>query len=116
MLYYAVKVLLSAVLIVFVTELAKRSTLAGALVASLPLTSVLAFVWLYWDTRDAAKVADLSIDIFWLVIPSLALLVALPLLIRLGWDFWSSLFAAMAVTIVCYGATVVVLRRFGVGA
>jgi hypothetical protein len=116
MVYYAVKVLLSAVLIVLVTELAKRSTLAGALIASLPLTSVLAFVWLYWDTRDAAKVADLSIDIFWLVIPSLALLVALPLLIRLGWGFWSSLFAAMAVTIVCYGAAVVVLRRFGVGA
>ena len=116
MVYYAVKVLLSAVLIVLVTEIAKRSTLAGALIASLPLTSVLAFVWLYWDTRDAAKVAGLSIDILWLVIPSLALFVALPLLIRLGWGFWSSLVASMAVTIVCYAATVVALHRFGVGA
>ena len=116
MVYYAVKVLLSAVLIVLVTEIAKRSTLAGALIASLPLTSVLAFVWLYWDTRDAARVAGLSIDIFWLVIPSLALFVALPLLIRLGWGFWSSLFASMAVTVACYAVTVVALRRFGVGA
>jgi hypothetical protein len=73
MVYYAVKVLLSAVLIVLVTEIAKRSTLAGALIASVPLTSVLAFVWLYWDTRDAARVAGLSIDIFW-GYPSLAFL------------------------------------------
>jgi hypothetical protein len=116
MVYYAVKVLLSAVLIVLVTEIAKRSTLAGALIASVPLTSVLAFVWLYWDTRDAARVAGLSIDIFWLVIPSLALFIALPLLIRLGWGFWSSLVASMAVTVACYAATVVILRRFGVGA
>jgi hypothetical protein len=116
MVYYAVKVLLSAVLIVLVTELAKRSTLAGALIASLPLTSLLAFVWLYWDTRDASRVAGLSIDIFWLVIPSLALFLALPLFIRLGWGFWSSLLAASAVTVACYGAMVVVLRRFGVGA
>jgi hypothetical protein len=112
---YAIKVLLSAVLIVLVTELAKRSTVAGAVIASLPLTSLLAFVWLYWETRDASRVAGLSVDIFWLVIPSLALFLVLPYLIRLGWGFWISLVAAMAVTVACYGATVVALRRFGAG-
>jgi hypothetical protein len=113
MIYYAAKVLLSAVLIVLVAEVAKRSTWAGALIASLPLTSLLAFVWLYWDTRDATRVAGLSIDIFWLVIPSLALFVVLPLLIRLGWGFWVSLIAAMAVTVACYAVTVAALRKFG---
>src|SRR6478672_6167432 len=108
---YAIKVLLSALVIVFVTELAKRSTLVGALIASLPLTSLLAFVWLYWDTRDASRVAGLSIDIFWLVLPSLALFLVLPYLIRLGWGFWISLLAAMAATVVCYGVTVVALRK-----
>ena len=112
---YAIKVLLSALVIVFVTELAKRSTLVGALIASLPLTSLLAFVWLYWDTRDASRVAGLSIDIFWLVLPSLALFLVLPYLIRLGWGFWISLLAAMAATVVCYGVTVVALRKFGSG-
>ncbi|HYL18803.1 MAG TPA: DUF3147 family protein [Burkholderiales bacterium] len=112
---YAIKVLLSAVLIVLVTELAKRSTLAGAVIASLPLTSLLAFVWLYWDTRDASRVAGLSVDIFWLVIPSLALFLVLPYLIRLGWGFWSSLLTAMVATVACYGLTVLALGKFGSG-
>jgi hypothetical protein len=113
MIYYAVKVLLSAIVVVAVSEVAKRSTLAGALIASLPLTSILAFVWLYSETHDVERISGLSIDIVWLVIPSLALFATLPLLIRLGWGFWWSLLAAIAATAVCYAATVALLRRFG---
>jgi hypothetical protein len=111
---YAIKVLLSALVIVAVTELAKRSSFIGALVASLPLTSLLAFIWLYWDTGDAARVSGLSISIFWLVIPSLALFLMLPLLLRLGWGFWLSLLGATGATVVCYGVMVTVLERLGV--
>jgi hypothetical protein len=112
---YALKVLISAVIVVAVSELAKRSTLIGALVASLPLTSLLAFVWLYWDTGDSVRVASLSTGIFWLVLPSLVLFLALPLFLRLGWTFWLSLLAASALTVASYGVTVALLRRLGVG-
>ena len=115
MVYYALRTLISAVILVAVAEIAKRSTVVGALVASLPLTSLLAFVWLYRDTHDVAKISSLSLDIFWLVLPSLALFLVLPYLIRLGWGFWISLLAAMAATVVCYGVTVVALRKFGSG-
>ena len=91
MLYYLLKVAISALIVVAVAEIAKRSSLSGALVASLPLTSLLAFVWLYLDTGDTAKVSSLSTGIFWLVLPSLALFLVLPLLLRLGWGFWSSI-------------------------
>ena len=111
---YVIRVLLSALVIVAVTELAKRSSLLGALVASLPLTSLLAFVWLYRDTGDVARVSSLSINIFWLVIPSLPLFLILPLLLRLGWNFWFSLLGATGATVVCYGVMVTVLERFGV--
>lgn len=111
---YAIKVLISALVIVAVTELAKRSSFVGALVASLPLTSLLAFMWLYWDTGDATQVSSLSVNIFWLVLPSLALFLVLPLLLRLGWGFWLSLLGAIGVTVVCYAGMVAVLRRFGV--
>jgi hypothetical protein len=116
MTYYAIKVLISAALVVLISELAKRNSLLGALVASLPVTSLLAFVWLYWDTGDAARVSSLSIDIFWLVIPSLALFLILPLLLRMGWGFWLSLLAALAVTAACYGLLFFVLRRLGMRA
>jgi hypothetical protein len=111
MIYYAVKTLLSALIIVAIAEIAKRNTIAGALLASLPLTSLLAFIWLYWETHDTARIASLSIDIFWLVIPSLALFLALPLFIRLGFSFWLSLLAAIALTAACYAGLFWVLRR-----
>lgn len=114
MLAIAVKVALTAVLVVAISELAKRSTLAGAILASLPLTSLLAMVWLYVDTGDGHKVADLATGIFWLVLPSLALFVALPLMLRSGWPFGLSLAAGSALTVACYFVMLALLRRFGI--
>ncbi|MGH8528257.1 MAG: DUF3147 family protein [Nevskiales bacterium] len=113
MTYYAVKLLLSAVVIVLISELAKRNTLAGALLASLPLTSLLAFIWVYWETRDAARIATLSLDIFWLVFPSLALFLVLPWLLQRGTNFWLALPLACAVTAMCYLGMLQMLKLRG---
>jgi len=113
-LYYSIKILLSSLIIVAVSEIAKRSSLLGALLASLPLTSLLAFVWLYLDTGDVQKVSDLSSDIFWLVLPSLALFLVLPLLIKMGWGLWLSLAVAMLVTAACYGVMLLLFKQFTV--
>ena len=114
MLYYTIKILLSSLIIVAVSEIAKRSSLLGAALASLPLTSLLAFVWLYLDTGDVQTVASLSSDIFWLVLPSLALFLVLPLLLKMGWGFWLSLAAAMLVTAACYGVMLLLFKQFSV--
>lgn len=102
MLAYVVKVALTSVLVVAISEVSKRSTLLGALLASLPLTSLLAIVWLWHDTRDAARVAELTSDIFWLVLPSLLFFVVLPSMLRGGFQFWPSLAAASAATVAAY--------------
>ncbi len=114
MLNYAIKIAVSALVLVAVSELAKRSTFLGALLASLPLTSLLAFVWLYLDTGDVQKVSALSLNIFWLVLPSLALFLLLPLLVKFGWGFWLSLSLSMAATAGCYAIMVAVFKQFGV--
>jgi hypothetical protein len=105
---FAVKVALSALVI------AKRSPLWAAALASLPLTSLLAFVWLYLDTGDAMRVATLAQGIFWLVLPSLVLFVALPLLLRAGWAFWPGLALASAATALAYAAMTWLLSRLGI--
>lgn len=115
MLYYTVKVLLSALVIVAVSEIAKRSTAFAAFVASLPLTSLLAFVWLRIDGEEPMKIAELSAQIFWLIIPSLVLFPALPLLVRYGFGFWTSLGLSIGATAGAYLMMVPVLRRMGVG-
>ncbi|HEY0663499.1 MAG TPA: DUF3147 family protein [Thiobacillaceae bacterium] len=111
---YVLKVALSALVIVAVTEIAKRSTLAAAALASLPLTSLLAFVWLYLDTGDAQKVAALSGSIFWLVLPSLLLFVLLPILLRHGWGFWAGLAVSCAATALAYLGTIRLLAALGI--
>ena len=114
MLYTAIKVLVTAVLVVAISEVAKRSTVFGGILASLPLTSLLAFIWLYGETGDTAKVASLSYSVFWYVLPSLVLFIVLPLLLARGFDFWLSLLIACAVTFGAYALMASLLTRFGV--
>jgi hypothetical protein len=114
MVYSAVKVLLTAVLVVAIAEAAKRSTVLGGIIASLPLTSVLAFIWLYGETGDTQKIADLSTSVFWYVLPSLVLFIALPMLLGRGVGFWLSLMIASALTFAAYLLMTAILARLGV--
>lgn len=115
MLYYALKVIVSAALIVAISEIAKRSTAFAALVAALPLTSLLAFIWMRLEQSPSERIAEVSAQIFWLVIPSLLLFLLLPLLLRHGVGFWISLGLSVAGTAGCYAAILPLLRRMGVG-
>lgn len=114
MLASLIKVAITAILVVAVSEVAKRSSLAGAVLASIPVTSVLAMIWLYADTGDAEKVADLATGIFWLVLPSLVLFIALPLMLRAGWAFAPSLAIACGLTVAAYFLMLALLQRFGI--
>ena len=112
---FLVKVLVSALLVAAVSEVARRSSLLGAVLASLPVTSLLAFIWLYRETGDVQKVAALSSDILWLVLPSLLLFALLPLLLRQGWNFWLSLATACTATAVAYGLATWLLKLVRAG-
>jgi hypothetical protein len=111
---YAVKVLAAAVVVVAVAELGKRSSFWGALLASLPLTSLLAFIWLYIGTGSTQSVAALSQSIFWLVLASLPLFLVLPYLLRSGIAFWPSFGVACALTVGTYIGLMWALDRIGV--
>ena len=111
---FGAKILVTVAVVVAVSEIAKRSSFWGAVLASLPLTSLLAFVWLYAETGNAQAVAALSQSIFWLVLPSLPLFVLLPLLLRAGWTFWPSLGVACLATVGAYFGMVWLLERVGI--
>ncbi|MDF9392573.1 MULTISPECIES: DUF3147 family protein [Methylococcus] len=114
MLYYAIKLAISVFVLVAITEIAKRSALFAALVASLPLTSLLAFIWLYCDGAPAVQIAELSSRIFWLVLPSLLLFLLLPLLLKHGLGFWTSLTLSSAITALAYLGLMMLLRFSGI--
>ena len=114
MAYYVFKVAISALLIVAIAEISKRSSFIGALLASVPLVSVLAMVWLYVDTRDSDKVAALASSVFWLVLPSLALFIALPLMLKQGYNFYLSMGLSILITIGCYWLMITLLNQAGI--
>lgn len=114
MAYYLVKITVTTLLVVIISEISRRSTLIGAILASVPLVSVLAMLWLYVDTGSVVKVTQLARSVFWLVLPSLALFIVLPLLLKNGVNFYVSMAASIAVTITCYWILIRFLLLYGV--
>ena len=114
MAWYIVKVIITALLVVLISEISKRSSLIASILASVPLVSVLAMIWLYVDTKDTSKISALSTGIFWLVIPSLALFVTLPVLLKKEINFYISISASIAITVICYYLMIIILGRFGI--
>lgn len=101
--YFLIKTLITALIVAAVSELSRRYTLWAALLVSLPLTSILAFIWVYWDTKDTSKIIELSYSVFWLVLPSLAFFLILPFLLKQGLAFPMSMIGAVAATAAFYG-------------
>ena len=113
MTYYLVKLLLSAGLIVAISEISKRSGYLGGLIASLPLVSLLAIGWIWFETHDAAKIADFSRSVFWFVLPSLLFFILLPwLLPKVG--FYLALTIACLATAAGYAVMALALARAGI--
>jgi hypothetical protein len=113
MLYLAVKAAISGVIIAIVSELAKRYPGFGALVASLPLVSVLGMIWLWRDKPDAANMAAHAEATFWYVLPSLPMFLLVPALLRSGMHFWLALALGCTLTITLYLLMVWAGPRFG---
>jgi hypothetical protein len=115
MLYLIIKAAVSGMIVAAVSEIARRYPGWGGLVASLPLTSLLAMIWLYRDSGgDAGKVAELSISTFWFFLPSVPLFLALPALIRSGVPMWMSMTIVVAVTLALYAGWFWAAPRFGI--
>ena len=114
MVYLLVKAMLSALIVVAVAEIAKRSPGYGALLASLPLISVLGMIWLWRDKPDAANMAAHVEATFWYVLPSLPMFLLIPALLRNGMSFWAALLIGCALTMLLYLAMTWAAPRFGI--
>lgn len=114
MVYYIIKVLLSSVIIVTISEVSKKSSLIGGILASLPLVSILGIIWLYIDTQNTQQIIELSKSIFWLVIPSLTLFIALPILLNKGVNFYLALIISIFLMVLFYYLTIFILDKIGI--
>ncbi len=111
--YYLLKVLISAVIIATASEIAKRNSVIAALITSLPLTSLLVFIWMKLDGASPDQIAGLSIQIAGFVVASLILFIALWALIRIHCPFWLSLRLSCGTASILYLACMSLLRKYG---
>ncbi len=114
MTYLIIKAAISGILIALASEVARRQPGIGALIASLPLVSVIGMIWLWRDTQDATRLADHAQATLWFVIPSLPMFVLIPILLRRGMGFWPALALGCALTVVLYLLTLWAARAAGI--
>ena len=112
--FFLVKVLISASVIALASELSKRSSFVAAITLALPLTSLLALIWIHFESPDKAKLAAISWDVFWLVPPSLAFFPCFAWLVMRDVHFWLSFLLSALVTVAVYVAYAKILALFGI--
>ncbi len=113
MLYLLLKATVSGALVAVVSEAAKRSPGVGGLIASLPLISVLAMVWLWLDTRDPVRLAAQAEATFWFFLPSVPMFLIIAVLLRRGVGFWLALGVGCLVTVLLYATMAWSAPRLG---
>lgn len=113
MAWLVTKYLITAAVVVLVSEFAKRSDRLGGLIAALPLVTVLALIWLQVEKQPTEKIANHAWYTFWYVLPTLPMFLVFPVLLpRLG--FWPTLLACVLLTVICFALFALLVRRFGV--
>jgi hypothetical protein len=111
--WLAIKALISGLIVAAESVIARRFPTTGALIASLPLISVLGMLWLWQAKPDAENMAVHSAATFWYVLPSLPMFLALPAMLRAGLNFYAALALGCLLTIVLYLAMIAIAPRFG---
>jgi hypothetical protein len=111
---FITRAILSGFIVAAIALIARRNPAAGALVASLPLVSILGMLWLWRDTHDAKLMADHVEATFWYVLPSLPMFLVMPALLRHNVHFWIALIVSCALTFLLYLATIGIAAKFGV--
>ncbi len=111
---FIARALLSGIIIALIALIGRKAPELGAVIASLPLISILGMLWLWHDTNNSLLLADHAEATFWFVLPSLPMFLFIPWLLRSGMNFWLALLSGIALTILLYFLTIGIAARFGV--
>ena len=107
------KYLLTAGVVVLISEVAKRSDRLGGLIAALPLVTVLALIWLYVENQSSEKISNHAYYTFWYVLPTLPMFLIFPYLLK-KFGFWITLSLSIMITLIIFYIFAKVMKSFGV--
>jgi len=114
MAYIVAKYMVTAMVIVIASEIAKRTDKLGALITALPLVTIMVMIWLHVEHQGSQKIGAHAYYTFWYVVPTLPMFLLMPWLMARAVNFWLALLACAALTAVCFVITAIAVKRFGV--
>ncbi|MFA5214783.1 DUF3147 family protein [Sulfuricurvum sp.] len=107
------KYLVTAGLIILISEAAKRSEKLGALITALPLVTFSVLIWMYMEKQPMDKIGNYVGYVFWYALPTMPMFLLFPMILgKIG--FWPTLGVSALITIVCFGIEVMILKRYGI--
>jgi F0F1-type ATP synthase assembly protein I len=113
MAWLIIKYAITAIMVVIISETARRSDRLGGLIAALPLVTLLTLIWLHYERQPDEKITNHAWYTFWYVLPTLPMFVLFPQLFR-WFGFWGALIAGGAMTLAVFGLLAFIVRRFGI--
>ncbi len=114
MIMLIIKYAITSFVVVLVSEVAKKSDKAGALISALPFVTIIVMIWLYLEKQGNAKIGNHAYYTFWYVLPTLPMFLLMPWFMSKGVNFWVSLAICVFVTFGCFILTAIIAKRFGV--
>ena len=110
--YFLIKSVLTAIFIILVTEVAKRNILIAAVFISIPLSSIIAILWLYIDLRETDKIIVFSYKTLVMIVPSLTFFISLPILLNYNFIFYLSFIFSIIATTFCYSFFIYIIKKY----
>ena len=114
MLYYFIKVIISSLIIVIISEVSKSNTFLASLLGSIPTISILAILWLFYDTGDILKIQQLTTGTLLLTIPSMVFFISFPVFLKNDFNFFLSISISIGLTFLSYNIFLIFLDSLGV--
>ncbi len=110
-----IKYAITAGLVVLISEVAKRSDRVGAFIGALPWVTTLVMIWLHVEKQGPEKIGNHAWYTFWYVMPTMPMFLLIPWLLHRGWGFPATLALGGILTLICFGALGLAVKRFGIG-
>ena len=96
--FIVLKIIITAVIIVIITEIAKFNDRMGGLIAALPITTFIIFFWLHFENNSVEKISNHASYTLLYVLPTLPMFLVFPYLINKFGFYWSIIISAVITT------------------
>lgn len=102
------KLILSALVIAGISELAKQFPSLGGLIAAMPITTLLTLFWLNYETGDLQLIEKFTISVFWGIFPSIIFFLVAIYFFKKGFSFYTTI----GFSLLCFMVIAMLHRKF----